>query len=254
MDQHHFLNLTGARVIATEQLLDTRDLVTDLIEVGAMGAVYGPAGTGKTFAVAQALADRPSGSWVRTTFRSRPTTRFVRHELYTALGVGVDPPTSPVETDRLMKRALGECFRLVVIDEAQWLNRECFEYFRHLHDDPQTTFALLFVGGAGCYEVLHREPMLDSRLYAHVRFAPLTPKQVLQVIPVYHRIYSGVDPSLITLVNERCARGNFRTWAKFTQHALRIMERDGRSSLDEEVARNVFVRLGTGHYARPSAA
>jgi replication-associated recombination protein RarA len=79
MDQHHFLNLTGARVVATEQLLDTRDLVTDLIEVGAMGAVYGPAGTGKTFAVAQALADRPSSSWVRTTFRSRPTTRFVRH-------------------------------------------------------------------------------------------------------------------------------------------------------------------------------
>ena len=122
MDQHHFLNLTGARVIATEQLLDTRDLVTDLIEVGAMGAVYGPAGTGKTFAVAQALADRPSSRWVRTTFRSRPTTRFVRHELYTALGLGVVPPTSPVETDRLMKRALGKCFRLVVIDEAQWLN------------------------------------------------------------------------------------------------------------------------------------
>ena len=159
-----------------------------------------------------------------------------------------------VEPETGMKRALGEHFRLVVIDEAHWLNRECFEYFRHLHDDPQTTFALLFVGGAGCYEVLHREPMLDSRLYAHVRFAPLTPKQVLQVIPVYHRIYGGVDPSLITLVNEQCARGNFRTWAKFTQHALRIMERDGRPSLDEEIARNVFVRLGTGHYARPSAA
>jgi hypothetical protein len=254
MDQHHFLNLPGARVVATEQLLDTRDLVADLVEVGAMGAVYGPAGTGKTFAVAQALADGPASSWVRTTFRSRPTTRFVRHELYTALGLGDVPPTSPVETDRLMKHALGERFRLVVIDEAQWLNRECFEYLRHLHDEPTTTFALLFVGGAGCYEVLHREPMLDSRLYAHVRFAPLTPKQVLRVIPVYHGIYSGVDPTLITLVDQQCARGNFRTWAKFTQHALRFMERNERTSLDEEVARNVFARLGTGHYARPSAA
>jgi hypothetical protein len=95
--------------------------------------------------------------------------------------------------------------------------------------------------------------MLDSRLYAHVRFAPLTAKQVVQVIPVYHQLYSGVDPSLITLVNQHCARGNFRTWAKFTQHALRFMERNGRTSLDE-VARNVFARLGTGHYVRPSAA
>ncbi|MGH7749679.1 MAG: AAA family ATPase, partial [Candidatus Dormibacteria bacterium] len=131
MEQSHFLNLPGARVVATEQLLDTRDLVTDLVEVQAMGAVYGPAGTGKTFAVAQALIDRPAASCVRT-FRSRPTTRFVRHELYTALGLGVAPPTSPVETDRLMKRALAERFRLVVIDEAQWLNRECI-LCRHRH-------------------------------------------------------------------------------------------------------------------------
>jgi hypothetical protein len=58
-EPHHFLNLPGARVVATEQLLDTRDLIADLVEVRAMGAVYGPAGTGKTFAVAQALTARP---------------------------------------------------------------------------------------------------------------------------------------------------------------------------------------------------
>jgi hypothetical protein len=50
----------------------------------------------------------------------------------------------------------------VVIDESQWLTRECFEYVRHLHDDPDTQFSLLFVGGAGCSEVLRREPMLDA--------------------------------------------------------------------------------------------
>lgn len=246
IEELHFLNLPGARVVATEQLLDARFLIEDLIDVRAMGAVYGPAGTGKTFAVTRALQNRPASTWVRTTFRSRPTTRFVRHELYTALGLGVAPPTSPVDTDRIMKRALSERFRLIVVDEAQWLNRECFEYFRHLHDDPSTTFALLFVGGAGCYEVLSREPMLDSRLYAHVRFAPLTPRQVLQVIPVYHPMYSDVDPALITLIDRHCARGNFRAWAKFTQHAQRFLERSDHSTLDEGVVRTVFVRLGAG--------
>lgn len=248
MEQLHFLNLPGARVVATEQLVDARDLIADLIEMQAMGAVYGPAGTGKTFAVAQALSDRPPSSWVRATFRSRPTTRFVRHELYTALGLGVAAPPSPVETDRLMKRALAERFRLVVIDEAQWLNRECFEYLWHLHDDPATTFALLFVGGAGCFEVLHREPMLDSRLRARA-LAPLSPKEVLQVMPVYHPIYAGVDDTLITLVDQHCARGNFRTWAKFTLHAQRLVEREDRSSLDEEVVRNVLCRMGSGRRA-----
>ena len=95
---------------------------------------------------------------MRTTFRSRPTTRFVRHELPAALCLSVARPTSPVNTDGIMKRALPERFRLIVVDEAQWPNRECFEYSRHVHDDVATMFALLFVSGAGCYEALSREP------------------------------------------------------------------------------------------------
>ena len=39
--------------------------------------------------------------------RSRPTTRYVRHALFSKLGLGVAPPPSPVETDTLLKRALG---------------------------------------------------------------------------------------------------------------------------------------------------
>jgi hypothetical protein len=110
-----------------------------------------------------------SATWSQTILRSRPTTRYVRHALYSKLGLGVAPPPSPVETDVLLKRALGERVQLVVVDEAQWLNRECFEYLRYFHDDAATAFGLVLVGGAGCYEVLRREPMLDSRLYAHRR-------------------------------------------------------------------------------------
>ena len=169
----HYQQIVGANAIATEQLLDAADLVKDIVEVKAIGAIYGPAGVGKTFAVDQALADLPERNWTRTTFRSRPTTPYLRHELYTTLGLGSAVPNSPVETDRILKATLAERFRLVVIDEAQWLNRECLEYLRYLHDDPHTKFALLLVGGAGCWEVLRREPMLSSRLYEHLRFSPL---------------------------------------------------------------------------------
>ena len=157
----HFLELPDAAVIATDQLLDTKELVAELLEVKAMGAIYGPAGTGKTFAVERALTDHAQRNVVMSTFRSRPTTRYVRHELYRILGLGIAPPASPVETDLLLKQALGERRWLLVIDEAQWLNRECLEYLRYLHDDRATTFAMLLVGGAGCYEVIRREPMLE---------------------------------------------------------------------------------------------
>ena len=71
--------------------------------------------------------------------------------------------------------------RLVVIDEAQWLNRDCIEYLRHLHDDPATKFALLLVGGNGCWDVLSRGPMLRSRLFRRVPLAPLRPEGVLRI-------------------------------------------------------------------------
>jgi len=97
----HYQSVAGANVIATKQLLRAADLVGDIVEVRAMGAIYGPAGTGKTFAVEQALAGQPERSWTRTAFRSRPTTRYLRHELYSDLGLGEEVPNSPVETDRM---------------------------------------------------------------------------------------------------------------------------------------------------------
>jgi len=170
-------------------------------------------------------------TWSQTILRSRPTTRYVRHALYSKLGLGVAPPPSPVETDVLLKRALVERVQLVVVDEAQWLNRECFEYLRYLHDDAVTAFGLLLVGGAGCYEVLRREPMLDSRLYAHLRFAELTREEVVAVIPFCHPIYNGVPLRLIALIDDCCAHGNFRTWVRFTLHAQRLIEANGREVL-----------------------
>jgi DNA transposition AAA+ family ATPase len=241
----HYLGLEGAAVVATEQLLDACDLVRVVAEARGMGAIYGPAGTGKTFAVGEAVRAMGSEDHVHTDFRCRPTVRYLRSVLYECLGLG-QLVVGPFDADRTLKAALSERPRLVVIDEAQWLNRECFEYLRHLHDDPGTVFSLLFVGGAGCYEVLRREPMLDSRLYAHLRFRALNESEVAAAIPLYHPIYYEVPAELVDLVDGHCAHGNFRNWAKFTHHALRFCRRTGRLRVDEDVARNVFRLLGGG--------
>jgi hypothetical protein len=240
----HYQGLAGAATVATDALLDARDLIAEVSQAQAIGAIYGPAGTGKSFAVAETLTGRAEVDWLRTDFRCRPTLRYVRLELGRLLGLPQAGRLGPFEADWTLKRALSERFWLIVIDEAQWLNRECFEYLRHLHDDPDTRFALVFVGGDGCYEVLRREPMLDSRLYAHQRFGPLTPAEVLAVVPGYHRIYAGVDPKVLQLVDDVCAHGNFRAWARFTHHAARLCARTGRARCDEEIARNAFRLLG----------
>lgn len=242
----HYQMLQGAAVVATEDLLDARDLIGEICTATAMGAIYGPAGTGKSFAVDEAVADLAETGFVRTDFRARPTMRYIRQELGRLIGVGTTGRIGGFEADRALKRALSQEFRLVIIDEAQWLNRECFEYLRHLHDDPYTRFALLFVGGDGCYEVLRRGPMLDSRLYAHQRFRPLSPADVLTIIPTYHQIYTDADPAVLRLVDDTCGHGNFRSWARFTCHATRLCQRTGRIVCDEEIARNAFRTIGGG--------
>jgi hypothetical protein len=145
---------------------------------------------------------------------------------------------------------LGQRRRVVVVDEAQRLNSEVIEYLRYLHDHPATTFALLLVGGDGCWEVLSREPMLRSRIYRRVTFRPLTSRQVLDLIPGYHPIYRGVAEELIAFVDEHFGHGNFRNWASFTHSAQTLCRQASREWLDEEVARNVFTLHGGGGASR----
>ena len=54
----HHLRLEGAAVLQTKHLLLTEQAVVDLIAARAMGAIVGPAGLGKTFAVRYALTIR----------------------------------------------------------------------------------------------------------------------------------------------------------------------------------------------------
>src|SRR5438132_8549906 len=81
----HFLELTDAATVPTEAYLLTRRTVADLFAAGAMGAVHGEAGTGKTFAVEEALTSAPSMDACWLSFPSRPTMRLVATTLLTAL-------------------------------------------------------------------------------------------------------------------------------------------------------------------------
>jgi DNA transposition AAA+ family ATPase len=239
----HYLGLQDASVLATRDLLLTGRAIADLIENEAMGAVVGSAGLGKTFAIEHALSTRDE-QVITLTFEARPTMRLVADRLLVALTGAPGRGTRFAMTDQLLNR-LSDRRRLVVIGEAQNLNRDCFEYLRHLHDDPSTRFALLFDGGDGCWEVLAREPMLRSRIYRRVAFRALSDSDVLALIPGYHPIYAGVDPELLVLINDKAANGRLRSWAAFTQTASLICRGLGAERIDKAIARNAISQLGT---------
>ncbi len=241
----HFLGLCDANTVATEQLLLTRHAAADVWAACAMGAVHGPAGSGKTFAVDDALAARQQGVVCWASFPSRPTMRLVAAELWMSLAGEPAPKGDRFSLTGRLIEELSTCRRMVVVDEAQRLNRECIEFLRHLHDHPATTFGLLLVGGDGCWDVLAREPMLRSRIYRRVSFAPMTSAQVLDVVRRFHRLYADASDQLILFVDDHFAHGNFRNWAAFTRTALSLCARRDRG-FDEDVARNAFLLHGGG--------
>ena len=240
----HFLELADAATIPTEAYLLTHRTVADLYEAGAMGAVHGEAGTGKTFAVEEALTNAQSIEACWLSFPSRPTMRLVATSLLAALTRSASPDRNRFEATAQLVDVLSHGRRVIVIDEAQRLNRECIEFLRHLHDHPLTTFALVLVGGDGCWEVLSREPMLRSRIYRRVVFRPLSRRQVLTVIHQYHPLYHEVADELVDFIDDHFAHGTFRNWAAFTRSALDLCQWTGRPTLDEAIARNVFALHG----------
>lgn len=233
----HFLRLEHARTLDTDHLLLARRAIRDAESANAMAVVHGEAGLGKTFAVETALdeTDRPV-LW--TTFPSKPTPRLIAATLLELL------TGRPTRLDRFrainrLVELLADRDRLLVIDESQLLNGDCIELLRYVHDQPATRFALVLVGGNGTWRVLSAEPMLASRIFRRVRFAPLTRPEICGHLTGYHPLYETVDPELIGWIDDVFAHGNLRHWAAFTLSATALAQEAGRPGLDEQIARNV---------------
>ncbi|MGI8848233.1 MAG: AAA family ATPase [Candidatus Dormibacteria bacterium] len=204
-------------------------------------------GLGKTFAVEHVVRDLdPEWSAVWLAFPSRPTMRLIAHELHAAVTGSYETQWDRFKLSRALKHELSLAPRLVIVDEAQNLNRECIEFLRHLGEDPRRRGATLLVGGDGCWDVLSREPMLRSRVFRRVSFTPLPVAEVVRAISAYHPMYQGVSEELIRFIDIYCGHGNFRNWASFTLTARDLCTELERPRLDEQIARNAFALLGGG--------
>ncbi|WP_331747609.1 ATP-binding protein (plasmid) [Streptomyces sp. NBC_00853] len=249
----HFVDLDGAAALPTGHFQMTTRIVRDLVANAATGVVHGPAGTGKTFAVEAALEaldtlppiQRPQVCVL--TFPSRPTMRMVADQLLREL-TGTETPSSRNRFDLTTKLTglLATPLRLIVVDEAQRLTGDCIELLRHLHDHPRTRFALLYVGGDGCWEVLSKEPMLRSRVFRRLPFQPLNPQKVPALMRRYHPIYEAAPDDLLFDVDSSYGHGTMRDWAVFTHTAASLCTEQNLTTVDEATVHNAYALLGGG--------
>lgn len=234
MLEDHFL-VPEAQLVSTEALLTTKDNVEMVLKAKAMMCAYGPSGYGKTTAVNSTLRELAPKITYRLELRSGPTPRDIRHGLFKALRLPGEPPRRPIEFDTLLKDVLAEQFRVLVCDEAQWMSRTGFEYWRHLWDDRHTDIAIIFAGGDNCYKVLRREPMLASRIYIWQEFKRIPKTEIQPVIAAFHPIWATCDPELIDAIDAEAAHGSFRNWATITALLTEGLAKTGSAQVTEEL-------------------
>jgi hypothetical protein len=230
----HFLEIDEANTVQSGPFLRAQRLVADCAGARAIGVVHGVAGLGKTYAVEAAAVDaNVPATWV--VFAGRPSyTRLVR-SMFKEL-TGVEPHGELWKLTDDLRDVLSEKPRMIVVDEAQQLNGDAFEFLRFLHDDAATDFALVFVGGNGCWKVISRYPMLLSRVYREVKMRNLTEEEVVALIPRYHPVHARADIGTLMLIDEQFAHGTFRLWATFTKTIADLCEARGLTTYDERLA------------------
>ena len=241
----HFLDLPDANTVATGPFKLTARIVRDVVNHLAMGAIYGDAGLGKTYATESAVQRHPDIESRWFTFEDQTTPRDVANTLLDVI-TGVPHSGTRYRMTRELVEVLAEKPRLVVIDEAQNLNKRCIEHLRYLHDQSRTTFGLLFVGGNACWDVLSRYPMLLSRIWRRVEFERLDDKKVIAMMPRFHPILAQADPELLLFIDDHAGHGVFRNWASFTLSAAELCAEHGLTTVTEQVALNVFRLHGGG--------
>ncbi|GAA4103122.1 ATP-binding protein [Nonomuraea soli] len=104
---YQFLGLQGANLVATDAVLVTKENLDITISQRGMMCLHGESGVGKTLAVKAGLRHRLSIETLHIEFRSHPTPRDIRGNLFRALGFSGNSPKHPLEYDQLLKAALG---------------------------------------------------------------------------------------------------------------------------------------------------
>lgn len=157
----HFLHVDQMRTLLTPGMLAVGASLADAVAQRRFLCVLGDAGVGKTFAVRTAA--RRYGAAVLLDLRAHPAPADLRAGLYGRLKLPGEPPADPGTADALIRCALVDEPRIVVVDDADRMSRSCFEYLRFLHDDTPGGLCVVLVAARCGERSLRAQPMLATR-------------------------------------------------------------------------------------------
>lgn len=232
-----------ADIVVTGPLEHTASALRHVVSSGGVMCIDGAPGSGKTIALQYALSRLPPGPAVcRIPVPASATVAQLRYTIADALALKVRYANRRNATDRALAVALHRP-HVLVCDDIQRLSPSGLEYLWYLAADPGAPTTLI-LAGTGSTEALRRIPELASRLLACQNIPPLTPAQAQCALPAFHPLWTKVAPQQITRAGERCARGNFRTFAQITAHIIDSVLTNPLAYTGNALVEAAFRRLG----------
>ncbi|WP_026912018.1 ATP-binding protein [Patulibacter minatonensis] len=229
----HFLDLQGATLLRTPFWVIGRESLHQTVARQAICAITGPPGSGKTF-----LLDT-----VQPEF-DRPVLRFEPEEDPTMLSI-TEQMLFELTGDEGGKRAskhkkvrpLIEALRtpkIVIVDEAQRMDRRCLDHLRYLYEHRESDFCLILAGGEGCWARIGAEPHLRRRVYRHTAFRYLNLDEVRTLLPKYHAVWK-TEQRVIDVIDSHFAQGMAGNWASITVTATTTRKENSKPVTMAEV-------------------
>lgn len=250
----HLRALDGAHVVRHLSYDVAHEELTNTIRFANALAVYGPAGSGKTFAVNEFVRRLNSTNpnvrtaWIEVPHRPRGKALPVR--ILTALHGSANDRLTEDELLADTVSSLAEQKTLLVIDEADHLRMDGLFKVKHIFD--QVNFASNPAGHLGVVLIgvdlprtLAMDEQLASRVVTKVKFQELEGQELLALLDAYHPVFANSDAALLQELDERCCHGSFRRWAQVLQKVLNPL--DGTyapEGLDRRLVEQIIQRMG----------
>jgi len=194
----------AAQTVRTSAFRKTQALAKAAADLGEIASFTGDPGLGKTFAVDYFVNNQPR-EWLWLDMPPRPQPKELLVRLMRELVGNVDSKLPAYDLADDLIDVLKATPRIIVIDEAQNLDRKGLNQLRWLHDQ-RADWALFFVGGVGCNERLSASPELASRVGRKVRFTPLEGDELVAVLGEYHPLYANAERALLERINKTYAK------------------------------------------------
>lgn len=234
----HFGKLQRAQTVSTSILAEVADKVEMTLAARQIMMLWGPPGTGKTYALRYVLAGK---GFAELVFSETPSRKETLNAVHAAL-FGRPGTGNSGQIERTLKLALRDHAVILVVDEVESLNNKRLHLLRTLQDFPGSQLTLFLIGDENSRETVENDRRLSRRILTDVHFTAMSDEAVMRHLPSYHPLFERASRRRRRELCEVVFGGNWGDIARWTQIAEYTASQESAATLTDDLLAKIASR------------